>query len=78
MSRVTILQDKRFHLVTGDDHALGKFIQLFDKEMEAETPEGEGLVVDWSEFFGMETNLTGINGDNAYIIAWKYMNENGL
>lgn len=59
MSRKTIYQDARFTVVGGEDHAVGKFLQVFDKEMEHETPEGEGLILDWSELFGMERNLTG-------------------
>jgi hypothetical protein len=59
MSRNTLYHDARFTLVGGKDHMLGNFIQLFDKQMEAETPEGEGLVLDWSQGFGMEINLTG-------------------
>lgn len=59
MSRNTLYHDARFTLVGGQDHMLGNFIQLFDKQMEAETPEGEGLVLDWSQGFGMEINLTG-------------------
>jgi hypothetical protein len=59
MSRKTVYQDKRLTVVSGIDHALGKFHQVFDKEMENETPDGEGLVFDWSELFGFETNCTG-------------------
>ena len=58
MSRNTLYKDARFHLVGGTDHMLGNFIQLFDKEMMNETPEGEGLILDWSQGFGMEINLT--------------------
>ena len=59
MSRNTLYHDARFTLVGGTDHMLGNFIQLFDKQMMNETPEGEGLVLDWSEGFGMEINITG-------------------
>lgn len=59
MSRKTIYQDDRFTIVGGVDHALGEFLQVFDKDVRDETPEGEGLILDWSEFFGMEVNLTG-------------------
>lgn len=59
MSRITFYQDSRLTAVQGVDHMLGKFYQLFDKEMEYETPEGEGLVLDWSQGFGYEINLTG-------------------
>jgi len=62
MSRITFYQDGRLTAVKGQDHMLGSFLQLFDKELEHETPEGEGLVLDWSEGFGLETNLTGEPG----------------
>ena len=59
MSRRTLFQNNRFTLVGGKDHALGNFLQLYDKELEHETPEGEGLIFDWSQGFGIEVNLTG-------------------
>jgi len=59
MSRQTLYQDSRLTVVGGEDHAVGKFLQLFDKDMQNETPEGEGLVFDWSTMFGIETNYTG-------------------
>jgi hypothetical protein len=79
MSRVTIYQDQRLTLVGGQDHMLGDFLQLFDKDMENETPEGEGLVFDWSRFFGTEINLTGISintGKKPIEIINEYINEN--
>lgn len=59
MSRKTLYRDNRLTVVGGEDQALGKFLQVFDNKMENETPEGEGLVFDWSEVFGVEINLTG-------------------
>lgn len=78
VSRNTLYKDNRFHLVTGEDHAIGSFVQLFDNEMINETPEGEGLVLDWDQMFGMETNYTGVTGINALDIAMKYMEEQGV
>jgi hypothetical protein len=78
MSRKTIYHDNRFHLVTGDDHAVGTFLQLFDQDMLNETPEGEGLVLDWDQMFGMETNYTGLTGINALDIAIKYLENNDV
>jgi hypothetical protein len=75
MSRKTLHIDERFHLVEGHDHAVGAFIQLFDKQMINETPEGEGLVLDWDEMFGMETNYTGVTGINALDTAIKYIEQ---
>jgi hypothetical protein len=78
MSRKTIYHDSRLSVVTGDDHALGKFFQIFDKEMQDETPEGEGLVLDWSELFGFETNLTGISKQiDVELIIAQYIMEHG-
>jgi hypothetical protein len=59
MSRKVIHQDERLTVVSGIDHMLGAFYQIFDKEMQYETEEGEGLVYDWSQGFGTEVNLTG-------------------
>lgn len=59
MSRSTIYRDNRLTVVCGIDHVLGEFYQIFDKEMVDETPEGEGLVLDWSQQFGFEVNFTG-------------------
>jgi hypothetical protein len=53
MSRFTAYQDSRLNVVYGEDHMLGKFYQIFDREMQDETEEGEGLVFDWSERFGL-------------------------
>jgi hypothetical protein len=75
MSRHTIYWDERFSVVAGTDHVLGLFVQLFDKEMEQETPEGEGLMFDWSQGFGVERNLTGIPGENPVEIVNQYILE---
>lgn len=76
MSRNTLYKDNKLTLVGGDDHMLGKFLQLFDKEMENETPEGEGLVLDWSELFGLERNYTGYpNTMQPESIAENYIQE---
>jgi hypothetical protein len=58
MSRKTIYKDERLTVVQGVDHMLGNFYQIYDKEVD--TPEQEGIVLDWSEGFGYETNFTGI------------------
>lgn len=59
MSRFTNYQDNKLTVVSGLDHVLGKFIQLYDKDMEEKTSKGEGIVLDWSVGFGISTNLTG-------------------
>ena len=59
MSRQTLYSDNRLSLIGGDDVVLGKFLQLYDNQMESVTPEGEGLILDWSERYGIEINYTG-------------------
>lgn len=61
MSRETIYNDERLTVVGGQDMVLGNFLQVFDKYLENETPEGEGLVYSWTELRGVEINLTGIS-----------------
>lgn len=61
MSRIVLHNGKRFTIVIGADHVLKSFIQLYDKTKENETPEGEGLIFDWSVAFGVEVNKTNIN-----------------
>jgi hypothetical protein len=78
MSRHTLYQDDRLTLIGGVDHILGEFLQLYDKEMQNETPEGEGLVFDWSKDFGTERNFTGISDDagkKPIEIINQYINE---
>jgi len=58
MSRKTIEINDQYSFVKGHDHMLGKFYQLYDKASVDETPEGEGLIFEWSEKFGYETNHT--------------------
>lgn len=77
MSRNTVYQENGITIVAGVDHAIGKFLQLFDKKMEDKTPEGEGLILDWSELFGLEVNSTGISDKELPIekIVLKYIEE---
>jgi hypothetical protein len=77
MSRQTVYHDNNITIIAGTDHAVGKFLQIFDKRMEADTPEGEGLVFDWSELFGLDVNYTGIPKDLPILdIVQKYIEEN--
>lgn len=79
MSRYTNYQDERFTVVSGHDHILGKFIQVYDKDMEEETPDGEGLILDWSEGFGIGINYLGTPISNNEIEVMtkvgKYLTE---
>jgi len=73
MSRKVEYNDDRITLVSGFDHMLGKFIQLYDNTIE--TSEGEGLILDWSKGFGFERNLTGIptEGNTPEKICKEYI-----
>jgi len=83
MSRYTIFRNDRIHVVSGDDHVLGKFYQIFDKNFENETPEGEGLVYEWSERFGVERNYTGYPNSSTQqttpeAVIEKYIKDNTI
>jgi hypothetical protein len=58
MSRKTIYEDDTIEVVSGIDHICGYFVQVYDKNLE--TPEGEGLILDWSDHFNTGTNFTGM------------------
>ena len=77
MSRLNYYRDNRLEVITGEDHVLGKFFQIFDKDFIEESIEGEGLVLDWSEKFGYEINHTGIpNQTDPENIVKQYIKEN--
>lgn len=79
MSRKVIYQDERLTAVEGDDHVLGKFIQLYDIDKEEDTPEGEGIIFDWSEKFGVSINLTGYSKNiEPYTLIGFYIKEVAL
>lgn len=59
MSRHYEYLNNRFTIITGTDHALGRFIQITDNEF-TDDPSGEGYILDISDLFGIETNFTGI------------------
>lgn len=59
MSRISFYRNETKEVVVGEDHVLGKFIQVYDKEVE--TPEGEGLVLDFSVGYGIDINYTGMS-----------------
>lgn len=77
MSRETLYQDDHILVVNGIDHALGQFLQIFDQDLKDETPEGEGLVLDWSKRFGFEVNLTSTpNSFGVLQIMNNYLTDN--
>lgn len=59
MSRISFFKNETKEVVVGQDHVCGKFIQLYDKEVE--TPEGEGLILSFDTQFGLDTNYTGMS-----------------
>lgn len=78
VSRITTYKDSRLTIVEGHDSILGVFLQLFDNELTDETPEGEGLVLDFSRLLGFEINRTGIPNDNGLVeIVQGYLKEHG-
>jgi hypothetical protein len=62
MSRYTNYQDERLTVVSDNDIVLGRFILLFDNNVE--TPEGDGLILHWSVSSGTDINFTGIPTSN--------------
>lgn len=63
MSRTTIKKSNNIFIYTGDDHAIGRFLDVIDLRFAGhETDEGgEGFVFEWSDMFGITTNLIGAN-----------------
>ena len=59
MSRNTIYEDDKILLIDGEDEISGKFVMMFDRDLEYESLDGEGLIMDWSEVFGYKINYTG-------------------
>jgi hypothetical protein len=61
-------------ITTGDDHALGRFMQVSDQRYarSGEDEQGEGYVLNWDQVFGFSTNLIGATreqlGDNDKIL----------
>jgi len=74
MSRRVYYTDNILSVFEGEDHVFGKFYQIFDESLAYETPDGEGLVLDWSSEYGYEINLTGIpNTENPLDVVNQYI-----
>ena len=77
MSRKTYYKNENITVIHGTDHLLGQFFHIFDEKLMNETPVGEGFVLDWSEGFGYEVNITGIpNQINALSLVNEYIKDN--
>lgn len=61
MSRIVLHKGNRFTVVVGADHVLKAFTQVYDNNLIDQTPEGEGLVFDWSVALGLEVNRINID-----------------
>lgn len=58
MSRTIFYSSEPLTIINGIDQIFGEFYQIYDKRFLNETPEGEGLVLDWSANYGFNINLT--------------------
>lgn len=56
------LEDCQTELIEGNDGLLGKFIDIADKRFAGtkHDPQGEGYLFEYSERFGISTNLIGL------------------
>lgn len=67
MSRFHYLLNEHIIVVTGNDHALGRFIDLIDLRFKG-TPEdwaGEGYIYIYSQMFGTSLNLADLKLDDV-------------
>jgi hypothetical protein len=83
MSRIVLHNGKRFTVIIGVDYILKSFAQLYDKYEKNNTPEGEGLVYDWSVAFGTEVNKINLKNTNNSVLTqirnyviWQAPEEN--
>lgn len=76
MSRNTIYEDDKILLIEGEDEISGRFVMMFDRDLEYESLDGEGLVLDWSEITGYKINYTGYPSSmRPKTIAHNYIND---
>lgn len=78
-----LFKNSRFTILNDNDDLVGEYYVLSENEFE--TPDGEGVVFDWSDNFGYGTNYTGLNPNDfinplslilQYIIEqYEYINE---
>ena len=76
MSRIILYDNNNLQVVTGFDPMVGNFYQLFDKDLSYDTPDGEGLILEWSMANGLSVNYTDMkHSDNIQKIITNYMNN---
>lgn len=65
MSREIININKNISIAYGNDHAIGKFLDIRDKRyaQSNKDEQGEGYLVEWCEMFKFAPNLIGITID---------------
>lgn len=79
MSRHVIYENDRILLTEGEDVISGRFVMMFDHDLESETPDGTGLVMDWSEVSGYKINYTGYpNTMTPKTIAHNYITDRAM
>lgn len=61
MSRHNLPFNEHTTIHSGSDHAIGRFIDIADSRYAGHISDvqGEGYVFEWSEMFGISTNLIG-------------------
>ena len=74
MSRNHVDYSPDVHVIWGNDHALGEFIQIYDNRFAGTEgdPQGEGYVFEWDRLFGVTLNLIGLpkeKMENAIILS---------
>ena len=79
MSRHVIYENDRILLTEGEDVISGRFVMVFDHDLESETPDETGLVMDWSEVSGYKINYTGYPSTmTPKTIAHNYITDRAM
>lgn len=61
MSRLVFTPNEHTTFISGNDHAIGPFLDITDKRFANSGKDrlGEGFIMEWSEMFGFSNNLIG-------------------
>jgi len=70
MSRNLVDLNENIYIVKGNDHAVGKFVQICDKRAEKKLPED--VLLDYDEFLGFSVNFLSVKKEEIWEVA---MNE---